>query len=194
MVRDGASYAAVSAVEVDDGIDTGPVIMQKEFVVTGQETGIELRTIQERANVDMLLEVIPQLPDESFTRTSQDMARRSYRGQPTDDDYRLDFEAGVDEITRLVRAGYRHPGAYAVGNDGSSTIILSTERVGGAYVPPLESPGIVRHTDRGLLVAAGDEWIRLLTIDHEGHEVAAESVLVENVPDFVGPENSQNAA
>ncbi|CAL9352637.1 Methionyl-tRNA formyltransferase [Streptomyces sp. enrichment culture] len=171
MVRHGERFGAVSAIEITPGIDAGPILMQKPMNLTGQETALKLRTAQERRNVEMLGELIPQLVDRSFERVPQDETLRSYFGQPTDEDYRIDFTQDAESVRRAVRAGYRHPGAYTVGADAEKVVVLS---VGVADQrscrATLDRPGTVRRSDTGLFVACRDEWLRIVTIERDGRE------------------------
>jgi methionyl-tRNA formyltransferase len=173
MVRHGERHGGVTAIEVDEGIDTGRIIMQRKMRLTGRETALQLRTAQEPANVRMLKELIPKLVDRSFMRMPQDLNLRSYFGRPRKCDYLIDFAQDAETAIRIVRAGYRHPGAYALRTDGSKVVILATATAGGLHREPLAEPGTVRRTAAGLFVAARDEWIRVISIEQDGVEVQA---------------------
>lgn len=173
MIRGGERDGTVSAIEMTPGIDAGPLITQRPMPLTGRETTLALRTAQERLNVDMLLDLIPHLADQSFTRTPQDLALRTYFGRPTDDDHRIDFTQDAESVDRVVRASYRRPGAWTTRPDGRRLIVLSTDP-GPAASIPLAAPGTVHHTEPGILVAGRDAWLHVRTIDHDGHEVPAE--------------------
>ncbi|MEV7652486.1 MULTISPECIES: methionyl-tRNA formyltransferase [Micrococcaceae] len=171
MIRRGARYSAVTALEMDTGLDTGRIIMQKKLPMSGRETALELRTVQEQANVVMLTELIPQLADETFTLTPQNLSARSYFSWPTDEDYALDFTSSAAEVERAVRAGYRNPGAHAPTPGGERLIVLSVDFAGGAWMPPLEAPGTWARTRNGVYVACADAWLEVLSVDHDGTEV-----------------------
>lgn len=173
MVRNGERHGFVTALEVAAGVDTGDIIMQRETPLTGWETSLQLRATQERANVQMLVELVPKLADGSFTTTPQDLERRSYFGRPNERDYVIDFTDNSADIARVIRAGYRSPGAHAHGADGSSVVILTADLVPGEFREPLAAPGQVRRTGAGVFVAARDEWVRVITVERHGHEVSA---------------------
>ncbi|MCS0602953.1 formyl transferase [Streptomyces sp. LP11] len=174
MVRNGETDGAVTAIEMAPGLDTGAIIAQHRTPLTGRETALELRTVQERANVLMLLDLIPQLVERSFPRVPQDPAGRSYFSRPGEDDYRLDFACSTHEVSCHVRAGYRHPGAFAVTTAGERVPVLSVD----AAVPqelPTAAPGTVRRVGARLFVACRDGWLRLLTVERDGQEVPAQA-------------------
>jgi methionyl-tRNA formyltransferase len=174
MVRNGETEGAVTAIEMAEGLDTGAILAQHATPLTGYETALELRTIQERANVLMLLDLIPSLARQTLTRFPQDPSERTYFTRPGADDYRLDFSCPAHKVACHVRAGYRYPGAYAQSLEGETVTILSVAHgTVGPDGPPV--PGLVRTTPEGVFVGCRDAWLRVLTIDRDGHETPAQS-------------------
>ncbi|MFB7630083.1 methionyl-tRNA formyltransferase [Streptomyces sp. NPDC056149] len=171
MVREGARNSAVSVIEMGRKLDDGHLLMQHQVPLSGRETGLELRTMQERANVLMLLELIPELVGRSFTRTPQDLASRSYYGRPQEDDYRLDFTLPAAVVERHVRAAYRHPGAWFTTAGGQRIRVLSAECGGPSPHPVAEPPGTLLRYDHELYVACADGWLRLVTVECGEREV-----------------------
>lgn len=173
MIKNGARYSAITALEMTPGLDGGRIIMQRPLPLTGRDTAIELRTRQEQANVEMLAVLIPSLVHKTFTLTPQEESSRSYFGWPTDEDYRLDFTAPAEVVDRAVRAGYRHPGAYALTSSGKRLTVLTVDFAGGVVVPPLASPGTWVRTDHGVFVACAESWLRIITVEQDMAEIAA---------------------
>ncbi|WP_104129670.1 methionyl-tRNA formyltransferase [Cryobacterium sp. N21] len=175
MVRNGETEGAVSAIELAAGLDTGAIISQHKTPLTGRETAIELRTLQERANVLMLLDLIPNLAKRSLTRREQNLGERTYFGRPGSKEYRLDFAYPAEVVARHVRAGYRHPGAFAEALDGSRIKILSVAPSGTSSPQSELVPGLIRGTVDGVYVGCADEWLRITTIGIGEVEVPAQS-------------------
>ncbi|MEG8179110.1 formyl transferase [Nocardia terpenica] len=171
MVRNGEREGGVTAIEVDAGVDTGPIIMQRRMRLTGRETAVELRGMQERENVRMLAELIPRLADRSFTTTPQNPRERSYFGRPRPADYLINFDSPAEDIRRIVRAGYRHPGAHTFRSDGARIVLLSLDDSDIGVRLPLARTGTVRRVGGAWLVAATDTWLRIRTIENQGAEV-----------------------
>lgn len=176
MVRHGERDGAVTAIEMTTGIDEGPILLQRPMPLTGRETALELRVAQEEANVRMLGDLVPMLADGTFVTSPQDISRRSYYGRPTDRDYAIDFSDPVEEIGRVVRAGYRSPGAHTVLPGGRRLVILSVDDAADTYLAPPDAPGRVAKIGSGVFVSARDGWVRVLTVELDGDEVPAQSV------------------
>ncbi|MFD0421628.1 methionyl-tRNA formyltransferase [Streptomyces parvus] len=173
MIREGATESAVSAIEMAPVLDSGDLIMQHQVPLTGDETAIELRTAQERANVLMLLELIPRLVDRSYRPIPQDPARRSYFGRPSDADLHLDFRLPAAVVARHVRAGYRSPGAWTADETGRRVRVLSAdpEPADAPDLPP--APGLVVCDAAGRVFAGcADGWLEVLTTECDGREAA----------------------
>lgn len=174
MVRNGETEGAVTAIEMAEGLDTGAILAQHATPLTGRETALELRTIQERANVLMLLDLIPALARRTLTRFPQDPSERTYFSGPGTDEYRLDFAHTAHKVACHVRAGYRHPGAFAQTPEGETVTVLSVAHGGaGPDGPPV--PGLVRTAPEGVFVGCRDAWLRVLTIDQDGQETPAQA-------------------
>ncbi|GGZ44148.1 methionyl-tRNA formyltransferase [Streptomyces inusitatus] len=174
MVRNGETDGAVTAIEMAAGLDTGPILTQHRTPLTGRETALELRTIQERANVLMLLDLIPRLVSGSFHRIPQDPSERTYFTRPSENEFRLDFAHSVHKVSCHIRAGYRNPGAFAETPGGDRVTILSADDTTPAGMG-LEPAGTVRRLENGLFVACRDGWLRLLTVEWGGSEMPAQA-------------------
>ncbi|MEV5688467.1 MULTISPECIES: methionyl-tRNA formyltransferase [unclassified Streptomyces] len=175
MVRNGETDGAVTAIEMAEGLDTGAILTQHRTPLTGRETALELRTMQERANVLMLLDLIPQLAARRFLRIPQDSSERTYFTRPGEDDYRLDFAHSAHKVACHIRAGYRNPGAFAETASGERVTVLSADDVLPAATALLEPAGTVRHLADGVFVACRDGWLRLLTVELDGTEVPVQA-------------------
>lgn len=193
MVRNGERFSAVSAIEMAEGIDSGPVIMQREVPVDGTETALTLRTAQEEANVEMLRELLPELADRSFIRVPQNPALRTYFSAPRDEDHLIDFRAPAATVQQIVRAGYRRPGAHTFRADGTRLTILGVAPAGGVHLPPPAAPGTVRRDADGVFVAAADEWLRVTAIEHEGEEIPPLQAPLMLFDGILGPPQHQAA-
>lgn len=131
--------------------------------------------MQERANVLMLLDLIPQLAARRFLRIPQDSSERTYFTRPGEDDYRLDFAHSAHKVACHIRAGYRNPGAFAETASGERVTVLSADDVLPAATALLEPAGTVRHLADGVFVACRDGWLRLLTVELDGTEVPVQA-------------------
>lgn len=173
IARNGDVSTSISVIRMDEGLDTGPIVMQRDIQLSGRETGLELRTIQENNNVLMLLDMIPIIASRAFLYKDQDLAERTYFGKPTERDYRIDFSLPASVIERHVRAAYRHPGAHFYLEDRKITI-LSAHAHDHVDGPSIRCrPGELQQSGDGVFLRADDAWLRIVTVDVEGKELPA---------------------
>ncbi|MDE9544599.1 methionyl-tRNA formyltransferase [Xenorhabdus bovienii] len=171
IIRNNEKQSAISVIKMDDGLDTGPIIMQRPILLDGNETGIELRTLQEQQNTLMLLDLIPLMVEGNFSYIPQNMTNRTYFGRPTESDYLLNFNMDAKFVVSQVKAAYRTPGAHFYFRDGTKLIILSviisTSHFG------MVTPGKIKKIDEKVYISTKDKWLEILTIDVNGEEISA---------------------
>lgn len=170
MVRNGERESAVSVIEMNEGFDTGPIIMQRGLNIANTDTGLSLRTHQERQNVLLLLDLIPHLVSKTIPAVSQDLSQRSYYGRPQEAHYLIDFNMDARSVQNQIRAAYRDPGAHHSLPDGTKLTILSTALTTSQWAV---CPGRFAQTEAGLFVSASDQWLQILTVEFDGEEVPA---------------------
>ncbi len=81
-VANGESRTGVTFHQIDEGIDTGDLLAQREVVVEPGDTESSLRRRCAGVAGDMVVEVVRGLRDGSLEATPQDESQASYFGQP----------------------------------------------------------------------------------------------------------------
>ncbi|MEO2215737.1 formyltransferase family protein [Chromobacterium vaccinii] len=172
MSRNGETKGGVSAIKMDEGLDTGPIILQRDMPLSGFETAIELRGSQENENVFMLWELVPKMLSGDLECKSQYFEQRTYFGRPSDDDYCLDFTQSSKQVIQCVRAGYRYPGAYIIIDGAKRLTILSASQMRKEALGVQHMPNLIRKIENEVYVAAADGWVKIDTIEENGQQVA----------------------
>jgi len=110
----GETEAGISVIEVDEGIDTGPILSEARLPIGTADT---IATMHAQANAifpDLVLGAVAELESNSHIPRKQDGAEACYWHQRKDADghVRLDF-MGVEDVDRFLRAlTYPYPGAF----------------------------------------------------------------------------------
>lgn len=109
----GAVPAAASFFVMDEGADSGPLLVQEPFSIAphsyAEDVAASLSAAMDRA----LDRWLPKLKAGEWNPVPQDAAQATYLGRRTPDDGLIDWSASADEIEALVRAASRpHPGAF----------------------------------------------------------------------------------
>jgi UDP-4-amino-4-deoxy-L-arabinose formyltransferase/UDP-glucuronic acid dehydrogenase (UDP-4-keto-hexauronic acid decarboxylating) len=182
-IANGETRHGVTVHWMEAQIDTGAIAYDSAFEVDEADTGlsVSLRCVEHGMGlVERLLEDAAADPRRIPAR-SQDLARRRYYGKEVPDGGAVRWERPARRIVDLVRAcdygpfpsPWGHPRADLGGQPVEIVRSARTGEVAGA------APGTVGRVDaEGALVAAGDEWVRVLRVAEPGGAAVEPRVLV----------------
>jgi methionyl-tRNA formyltransferase len=112
LALDGASGAA-TFFEMDDGADSGPILAQEPFPVTGDDYAEDVVRNIESAIDRALDRWLPKLLTGEWNPAPQDDGQATYFAKRGPEDGLIDWGDSAERIYALIRAASRpHPGAY----------------------------------------------------------------------------------
>jgi methionyl-tRNA formyltransferase len=164
-IAHGDTETGISLMQMDEGMDTGPVYALRKLPIGDQETAGELAVrIAELAAV-VVREDLPRAVAGELVPAAQDERLATLAPMIGPDQARIDWSRSASEIANLVRGMSPRPGAH-------SRVRGKLLRVLGA-LPAAETglgpPGTVAVLDRRrLLVAAGRGSVEILRAQLEG--------------------------
>ncbi len=150
---------------MDEGADSGPILAQEPFEVTGQDYASDVIRKLEDA-IDVALDRwLPHLNAGEWEPLPQDDRKATYYGRRSPSDGLIDWNRPAREILALVRAtSHPHPGAYTYAG-GEKMIIwkASLEKT----IPYRGVPGRILVVDehKGFLVQTGDGLLWLEQVE-----------------------------
>ena len=122
--------------KIDEGVDTGDILAQKEIQISESETAKTLYNKVNDAHVELVVDCIEKMKKGTLRGIKQNQLSASYWPGRTPEDGEIKSSMTVDEVDRLVRATTRpYPGAFIREKENSKTIIWS----GNKTQPPTES-------------------------------------------------------
>ena len=154
---------------LDDGMDAGDIICQHEFDVAPNETARTLYDKVANAEQAIMREVTPGLMCGRLPRHVQDHTRATYTAKRTARDGLIDWQQSAHEVWTLIRAvSEPYPGAFTFYR-GRKVTVWSADFVPTANYVGV--PGQLLCPDgEGVLVQCGSGYVRLHTVQEEGHE------------------------
>jgi len=176
QIIEGERETGVTVFQPDEGVDTGPIVVQKGGVPIGPEDNAA-RLYYEKLyplGVEAVVEAVRAVDAGTAEPTPQDESRASFQGLVDDEVARIDWSRDAETLDRLVRGCDPAPGAWA--RRGEDVVRLHDE----VLVPgdPGEPPGTVLPGEGGrLLVAArgGRLSVGRVRVGKGGKVAAAES-------------------
>lgn len=163
----GERVTGVTTMLMDEGLDTGPVLLQRAVEIGAKETAPELMERLAAAGADLLSETLLRL-DEIEPR-AQNHAEASLAPILKREDGKIDWSRRAAEIERCVRGFQPWPNAHT-NYAGRRLIVWRAEEVAGASDAQKKLSGGEVVTARGddLTVACGgDTFLRLLEVQPE---------------------------
>ena len=116
-ILSGDSHTGVTLMQMDTGLDTGPLLAARRTRIEPQETTGTLEGRLARLGADLLLERLPAILAGELEAVPQDAALSSYAPAITKRQGRLDWSRPAEALARCVRAFDPWPVAHAMWGD-----------------------------------------------------------------------------
>ena len=162
----GETKTGLSIFWPDNGLDEGPILLQKEVEITGWDTlGSLYFGKLFPLGVEAMLESVDLVRDGTAPRIEQDHSKATYEGWCRGDLVRINWHLPTQTTWNLIRGCNPAPGAWTT-FEGAKVAIFDSARVGEARsVQPGE---ITRIGDDGVQVATADAQILVKRVRPEG--------------------------
>jgi len=151
----GDEVSGVTIMQMDDGLDTGPMLLRRELDICGKDAG---QVMEEMAKLGA--RSLGEWLDHPTSPEPQPAEGATYASKVAKTEARIDWRRPAEVIERQVRAFAPTPGAW-VDADGERIKLLAAE-----IVNDTGSPGHVM--DDRLTIAAGGNAIRTLKVQRAG--------------------------
>ena len=158
----GDSETGITIMYMDEGLDTGEILLQRRLAIAPEETGASLHDRLAELAPDALLQALRELRAGSAPRVPQDSSASTYAPKLRRDDGLIDWKLPAEVIVRKIRAYQPWPGAFTLlqGRHLKIFAAMTTDSTG--------PPGQLVSTDDQITIAAGAGAVSLLEIQPEG--------------------------
>lgn len=157
----GDAESGVSIMSMDEGVDTGPVYLQRRIPVSAKETAGSLHDRLARSGAELMVETLAGLRDGTLEPTAQPEEGATYAPRIERSEEEIDWRRSATEIDRRIRALAPAPGAW-FRHAGERVKVFACAKTNGLS----GAPGEV--LDDSLAVACGDGALRLDRLQREG--------------------------
>ena len=152
----GDTLTGVSIMQIDEGLDTGPVFAKSEVPIGTDEDSGSLASRLSSAGSELLLATLPKILDGSLKAVSQPDLGVTYAAKLEKSDFRIDWSRSAEEIRNVIRAAAPNPGAAAE-FEGEPVKIFRAHEIPAAAVSPGAPGEIVESTKGSVIVATGNQ-------------------------------------
>ena len=163
----GATKTGLTIFWPDDGLDEGPILMQKECDIGPDETlgDVYFKKLFPMG-VDAMIESLDLVKAGTAPRIEQDLSKGSYESWFNKAAAEIDWSKPASEIYNIIRAGNPQPGAWTTHNGAEVKIFDS--RLSDASGKPGE---VIDLSEDGAVVAASDGAIAIKRVRGAGAKV-----------------------
>jgi methionyl-tRNA formyltransferase len=145
-VANGESRTGLTTMQMDPGMDTGPVLLQWETAIGPEETAVELAERMSRPGAELMLQTLAGLEAGLITPTPQDNARATKAPLLKKEHGVIDWNLTAQQIFNRMRGFTPWPGIYSGFREKKLQIWAARPHVmSDSGAPP------------GTLLASGDE-------------------------------------
>ena len=178
----GDARGGVSAIEMDEGLDTGPILATREIAIPHAATAGWLHDTLAVEAAALAVDVVARLAGGRIAARPQPNEGVTVAAKLDPADRRIDFSDDADAIERRVRAFSPAPGAW-IEVGGERLKVLAAEPVSafvGRRGNRAAAPGTV--LDEALTVACGKGAIRLTRLQRGGRSALSAPELLRGFP------------
>ncbi len=172
-IQAGDAETGVSIMQLEAGLDTGPVYATARLTIAPDETAGALEARLARLGADTLGGLLAELLAAQLTAAPQATAGVTYAGRIRKADARIDWREPAVEIARRVRAFNPWPVAETL-LDGQQFRCFASEALAGLPADGAIEPGRILASDAaGIEVQTGAGRLRLRAVQLPGRQQIA---------------------
>ncbi len=183
-IVDGVTTTGVTIMLMDEGVDSGPVLAQRQTPIGECETAETLTARLFEMGADLLVEVLPDWADGHVQAHPQDESRATATKLLTRADGRIDWAMSAEQIARRVRGYAPWPSAYTYWNGRMLKIVDASSD----DLSTPASPGSADDSDTGdrIDIATGHGTLRVTSLQLEGRRPTSARDFLQGNRSIVG--------
>lgn len=192
-IEAGDRQSGVCIMQMDEGLDTGPVIERVAIPLDGTETGGELHDRLAQLGAETLVQCVQSLAEtKHFEASPQSTEGVTYAPKLIKSEAEIDWREPAEVLERRIRAFNPWPVAWCqVGME--RTRIWQAKLISG----PSDAPAgtVLEAGTSGIDVATGNQALRLLELQPPGKKrmSAADYLNARSLPDSLNPVDDPSA-
>ena len=173
-IQAGDAESGVTIMQMDEGLDTGPMLLREALPITAETTGQSLHDALSGLGGRMIVMALSGLAAGTLTAVAQPEEGVTYAAKLTREEALLDWAKPATDLERQIRAFDPWPGSFFL-HRGERLKVLKAELAEGKG-----APGTL--LDDALTVACGEGALRLLRVQRPGKAAMEADALLRGYP------------
>jgi methionyl-tRNA formyltransferase len=163
-ILSGDKETGVTIMKMDEGLDTGPILLQEKCEIGEKESADRLHDRLAKIGSRLLIEALENI--DRLKPMAQNDAESTYAKKIKKEDAEIDWALPAATLERMIRAYYSWPIAFSA-IDGEMVKILAAE-VPGTFSTQKVPGTFVGFDKTGIDVATGDGVLRITKMQFPG--------------------------
>ncbi len=180
----GDSETGITIMQMDEGLDTGDMLLKRTCPITQQDTAQTLHDTLAKLGTQAILEVLQQMERKKLHPEQQDARLATYAAKLNKAEAQLDWSADAVQLDRAVRGYFPFPVATSAMRDTPIKILRAS-----LHEEPQDAslPGTVISIDKEcILVACGHGILGLEVLQKPGGKALPAAQFIQGFPIKVG--------
>jgi methionyl-tRNA formyltransferase len=148
----GETFTGVTTMRIDEGLDTGDILLQRQMHVAPDDTAMTLALRLAEAGAELMIETLRGLEAGIIQPSKQDHSQATLAPMLKKEDGRIDFTRPAPEILNRLRGFQPWPGAFTIFRGHNLTLHrarLAAPGIGGL------APGEMKAASEDLFLGCG---------------------------------------
>lgn len=179
-IEAGDKETGITIMQMDEGLDTGPILMQKSIAIADDDTAASLHDKLAILGGNMIGTALEALEKGDVQSQPQEAEKASYAPKIMKDEASLDFSLSADIIAKKVQAFNPFPGTQALFS-GTPLKIWRAQALPG---PTHYEAGKIISADaqNGVLIACADGVLRITEMQKPGGKRLPATEFIKGFP------------
>jgi len=161
VIIDGQTETGITIIQMDQGCDTGNILLQRKIPIKHDATAGSLFTELAELGAETIVEFLPQFFSGNIVPIVQNEQNATYAAKMSRKTGKINWQDSATVIERLIRGTQPWPGCYTFYR-GQRMKIFAAEII--SQDSPLGKPGELLSCDGGLIIQCGVDAIKLKEI------------------------------
>lgn len=184
-ILSGDSFAGVTIMLMEAGLDTGPVLLQAQTAISSVDTTGSLTEKLSLVSAHLLLETLPRWTSGELLPRPQDDSKSSHTSLLSKQEGEIDWRLPAEDIWRRVRAYLPWPGCYTIWQGKQIKILQAIHLPGRKDVKPGQVVAL-EHPVAEVGVGTGNGILGIVKLQLEGKKAISSPEFIRGNRNLVG--------
>ncbi|MEO6830322.1 MAG: methionyl-tRNA formyltransferase [Acidobacteriaceae bacterium] len=169
-VANGETETGVTTMRIDEGLDTGDILLQQRLEISPQQTALDLFPMLATQGANLMVQTLSGLAEGTLQPRPQEGSLATLAPILTREDGRIDWGRPAQQIYDRWRGFQPWPGAFTILRGKKLSVHSLHPEISEDIVLPREtsSGALIRSGSRLFAACGAGSWVELLELQWEG--------------------------